>query len=108
MSDGIFYEGKIVGSVHYFTYKENTLPGNRNDLYLRFHDAPTLQEFLSLPGETHLVVGEEETTLDMFRRQILRHARDIHFEYVHDHERVPTVPDAPIDYRNKHLLESRV
>lgn len=84
MSDGIWYKGKYLGSVHYFTYREGKLPGRKEDIHVMMHDFSALEKLLSLSPQSKLHVGgekkEDEIRYGRFRRETLAKTRHITLE----------------------------
>ena len=80
MSDGILYEGRMLGSLHAFVYMMGQLPGRPRDFYLRMNDASDFTTLLFLPDEEQFSMEGEIYTAKRFREQILPFVRDVHFE----------------------------
>ena len=84
MSDGIWYKGKLIGSVHYFVYSEGKLPGDKRDIFVRLNNLRALEILLQLSPRSRLRVGGDDKSYEIryekFRRETLTRVRDIHIE----------------------------
>ncbi len=83
MSDGIWYKGKLIGSIHYSVYKEGTV-SREKDLFIRMNNISVLEILLRLGPRSKLRVGGKtkayELTYEQFRREWLEEVRDIRME----------------------------
>ena len=85
MSDGIWYKGKLIGSVHYFVYKDGKMPGGRDkDIFVRLDNLGVLETLIRLnPGSILQVGGTtrgDKITYEKFREEYLERVRDIRMD----------------------------
>jgi hypothetical protein len=84
MSDGIWYRGELIGSVHSSFYRERKLPGREEDLFVRMNNLHALETLLKLSPQSRLRVGGNDKSHEMryerFEREFLAKTRHIHIE----------------------------
>ncbi|HLC53168.1 MAG TPA: hypothetical protein VJK03_01370 [Candidatus Nanoarchaeia archaeon] len=104
MSDGIWYNGRMIGSVHYvgdrrlpehpkherfhrvfdFVYSAGKLSGRKGDIFVRMKDIRTLEILLQLSPNSKLRVGGEDKSHEVeywkFKEEVLSKMRDVHIQ----------------------------
>ncbi len=86
MSEGIWYKGRLIGSVHYahcYILRDGTLVREDN-IFVRLDNWSTLETLVRLHPKSRLCVGENnkchEMTYTKFRKGVLEKARAIRVE----------------------------